>query len=104
MYSKLLMISIVELPVMGQSYATAEWTTGASGIMPKSSEKVVALTVLSVLYKIVAFLTTTGESEWESSSVLEVEADVDYAEIFSTDLIWCANAEDISNPSPVSTS
>ena len=32
MYSALLMISIVELPVMGQSYATAAWKTGTSGI------------------------------------------------------------------------
>ena len=40
----------------------------------------------------------------KSSSVLEVEADVDDAEISSTDLIWCANAEEISNPSSVSTS
>ena len=40
----------------------------------------------------------------KSSSVLEVEADVDDAEISSTALIWCANEKDISNPSPVSTS
>ena len=50
------------------------------------------------------FLPTTGELAREYSSVLEVEADVDDAEIFSTDLICCANLEDISNPSPVSTS
>ena len=55
------MISIVELPVMGQSYATATWTTGTSDIMKKSSEKVVTLTVISVLYNIIAFLPTTGE-------------------------------------------
>ena len=98
------MINIVELPVMGQSYSTASWTTGTSGIMPKASEKVVTLTVISVLYKILAFLPTTGESALESSSVLEMEVDVDDAEIFSTALIWCANEENISNPSPVSTS
>ena len=37
-------------------------------------------------------------------TVLEVKADVDDAEIFSTALIWCTNEEDISNLSPVSTS
>ena len=62
MYSALLIMSIVEFPVMGKSYATAAWTTGTSGIMPKSSEKVFTLTVISVLYKIIAFLPTTGES------------------------------------------
>ena len=62
MYIALLMISIVELPVMGQSYETAAWTTGTSGIMKKSSEKGVTLTVISVLYKIIALLPTTGES------------------------------------------
>ena len=103
MYSALLMISIVYLPVMGKSYVTAAWTTDTSGIMPNSSEKGVTLTVISVLYKIIAFLQTIGESAWESSSILEVEADVDDAEIFSTALIWCANAEDIYNPTPVST-
>ena len=30
-----------------------------------------------------------------------MEADVDDSEIFSTALIWCANADDISKPSPV---
>ena len=63
MYSASLMIGIVEFPVMGQSHATAAWTTGTSGIMPKLSEKGVTLTVISVLYKIVAFLPSTGESE-----------------------------------------
>ena len=89
---------------MGQSYATASCTTGTPGIIPKSSEKGVTLTVISVVYNIIAFLPTTGESAWESSSVLEVEVDVDDAEIFRTTLIWCANAEDIYNPYPVSNS
>ena len=35
--------------------------TGTSGIMPKSSDKGVTLTFISVLYKIIAFLPTTGE-------------------------------------------
>ena len=39
MYSELLIIRIVELPVMGQSYTNDVWTTGSSGIMPKSSQK-----------------------------------------------------------------
>ena len=87
MYSTLLMIQIVEFPVIGQSYATAAWTTGSSGITPKSSEKGVKLTVISVLYNIIAFLPTTGDLAREYSSVLEVEADVYDAEIFSTALI-----------------
>ena len=62
MYSALLMISIVYLPVMGKSYVTAAWTTDTSGIMPNSSEKGVTLTFISVLYQIIAFLPTTGES------------------------------------------
>ena len=98
------MINNVELPVMGQEYANAACTTGTSVIISKSSEKGVTLTVISFLYKIIAFLPTTGESAFESSFVLEVESDVDYGEIFSTALIFCANAEDISNPSPVLTS
>ena len=89
---------------MVQSYTTTAWTTGTSGIMPNSSEKVVTLTVISVLYKIIAFLPTTGDSSCESSSVLEVEADVYDAEIFRTALICCANAENVSNLSPLSTS
>ena len=104
MYSELLMIRIVEFPVMGKSYTTAAWTTVTSGIMPKSSEKGVTLTVISGLYHIIALLPTNGKSVRESSYVLEVEADVDDAKIFSTALILCVNVEDISNPSPVSTS
>ena len=98
------MISIVALSVMEKSYEIAVQKTGTSGIMPNSSKKGVTLTVISVLYIITAFLPPTGESARESSFVLEVEADVDDAEIFSTTLLWCATAEDISNLSPVSTS
>ena len=54
------MIRVVEFPVMGQSYATDAWKTGTSGIMPKSSEKGVTLTVISVLYKIIAFYQLLG--------------------------------------------
>ena len=55
MYTVLSMVRIVELPVMVQSYVTSAWTTGTSGFMPKSSEKEVTLTVISVLYKIIVF-------------------------------------------------
>ena len=61
MYSALLMIRIVEFPVMKKLYATATWTTGTSDIIPKSSEKGVTLTVISVLYKIIALLPTTRD-------------------------------------------
>ena len=61
MYNVLFMISIVEFIVIGKSYRTNAWTTGDSGIMPKSSEKGVTLTVTSVFNKIIAFLPTTGE-------------------------------------------
>ena len=89
---------------MGQSYVIAAWRTCTSGIMPKSSEKGVSLTVISVSYKIITFLPTTGESTQESSSVLEVEADVDDAEIICTALICCKNAEVTYNKYLVSTS
>ena len=46
MYSAFLMIEIVKLPVMRESYATASWTTGTSGIMPKSSKKGFTLTII----------------------------------------------------------
>ena len=44
------MIRIVEFLVMGKSYEITTWTTGTSGIIPKSSDKVVTVTVISVLY------------------------------------------------------
>ena len=65
MYITLLIIMIVEFPVMVQSYATNELTTGTPGIISNSSEKGFTLTVISVLYKIIVFLTTTGEHRWD---------------------------------------
>ena len=102
MYKALLMIKIVVAPVIGQSYATAAWTTGTSGIIPKSSEKGVTLTVISVLYKIIAFSRTTGESACESSSVLDWEEEEDDAAIFITELMCLANVVDIVLASPAS--
>ena len=90
--------NIIVFPVIRKSYETAAWITGTSCIIPKLSEKGVTLTVVFVLWSIRASFPTTRESAWESNSVLEVEPDVDDAEIFNTALICCANAEDISNP------
>ena len=95
-YNALFIIKMVVAPVLGQSYATAAWTTGTSGIIPKSSEKGVTFTVISVLYNIIAFFPTTGESACESNSVLDWEEVEDDAAIFITEPMWFANVGDIA--------
>ena len=77
MCRSLLMMCMYVCPVIGESYATAACTTGTYGMTPKSSEKGDTLTVMSVLYKIIEFLSTTGESVCGSVSVLVCEDDDD---------------------------
>ena len=96
-YRELLINRIDTVAVIRQSYATVACTTGVSGIIPKSSEKGVTLTVISVLYRMIEVLPTTGEFSCESSSGVELEADVDDAEIISTAMMCWSNIEDIFN-------